>query len=62
MAWLNQIGGDPDFEVECSECEAVYTIYWHRNPAINRVEYCPFCGCEHDEDLRQKNQEITYGS
>ena len=33
-------------DLQCSACEAVFTVIWHYNPEIQSVEYCPFCGEE----------------
>lgn len=36
-------------EIECHECGAIFTVIWHRNPSIDGVEFCPFCGFENDD-------------
>lgn len=35
-----------DEEVQCRECEVVFTLFWQRNAWTRAVEYCPFCGEE----------------
>lgn len=37
-------------DVQCSECDAVFTVIWNRSPLITHgVEYCPFCGVEFND-------------
>lgn len=33
-----------DTEVQCTECEAVFTLIFRRTATVWRAEYCPFCG------------------
>lgn len=43
MSQLSPYGTDD--EVQCSECNAVFTIIY-RNDGFSKVEFCPFCGDE----------------
>lgn len=36
-------------ESQCSECDVIFSVVWHRNPVYTRIEYCPFCGEEIEE-------------
>jgi len=38
-------------ESRCSDCDAVYYIYWNRSPLHDGPEYCPFCGDEIRETI-----------
>lgn len=37
-------------EVTCGECEMRFSVVFNRNPFYTGIEYCPFCGCDWDED------------
>lgn len=43
MAKLIELDTD-DNEVQCDECESIFTIVFQRQAAEGRVEFCPFCG------------------
>ena len=35
---------DQDLEVQCSECNVIFQVIWHRDLNFNAIEFCPFCG------------------
>lgn len=35
-------------EVQCSECDVIFSVVWNNNGYTTGVEYCPFCGVEFD--------------
>lgn len=55
MAQLIQFNEDGD--VECSNCEVIFSVVWHRNGWTDRVEYCPFCGDEVEEREQDKSKD-----
>jgi hypothetical protein len=48
MATLTPFGdADADLpEVQCSECDVIFTVIWQRNGFTDGIDYCPFCGSE----------------
>ena len=37
-----------DEDVQCSECDVIFMVVFHRNAWTTHIEYCPFCGGEID--------------
>lgn len=52
MARLIDMGfeGGDEGTVQCSECDVVFQVIWHRNGYTDGVEFCPFCGDEVDDE------------
>lgn len=48
MAELNPFGDeDADLpEVQCSECDVIFSVVWRRDGITTGIEFCPFCGSE----------------
>jgi len=39
---------EDEHEIQCSECEVVFTVIWSYDGFTLGVSYCPFCGVEFD--------------
>lgn len=37
-------------EVQCSNCEVTFSVVFNRNPDYDRIEFCPFCGEEIEQN------------
>lgn len=33
-------------EVQCSECDVIFSVVWRRDGITTGIEFCPFCGSE----------------
>lgn len=45
MSTLNELESTTDIpELQCSECDVIFGIYWNRNGYTEHIDYCPFCG------------------
>jgi hypothetical protein len=42
---------------ECNSCDAVFKIRHDMDATYYPINYCPFCGCELDEDEEHFDQE-----
>jgi len=42
---------------ECNNCDAVFKLRHDMDEAYYPIQYCPFCGCELDEDHEHFDQE-----
>ena len=30
--------------LECDNCDTIFSVVWHRTPDYDEPQYCPFCG------------------
>ncbi len=43
---------------ECVECDAVFKIKYDLDEDYYKVQHCPFCGAEIDEDQQDEIEDV----
>lgn len=57
MAKLLMINED-EGELECSECGVQFTLSWVRDPTVDGIRFCPFCGEEVAAVQRTETEDV----
>lgn len=59
MCTLTNLGnmGDELPNLECDNCDMVFSVVWQRNPIYDEPEYCPFCGDEVEEIIWESDED-----
>lgn len=42
--------------LQCNNCDMIFSIVWNRNPIYDQPEYCPFCGDEVEEIVSEEEE------
>ena len=50
MTELSEETGLP--ELQCSECEVIFSVVFRRALDVEGIEFCPFCGSEIERNVR----------
>jgi len=53
---LGNMGGELP-NLECDNCDTIFSVVWHRTPDYDDIQYCPFCGEGVEEIVWETEEE-----